>query len=433
MKRPQLTEFIKRMDNNAVAIFAAAPERVRSNDTHYRYRPDSDLLYLTGFEEPEAVVVLAPKREKPFTMFVRPKDKEREIWDGFRYGVEGAVSEFGADEAFPINELPVKLDDYLNNAHKLYYCVGKYDEIDEIVVASLRRLRAGGRKKLAAPPHIVDPGTIVHEMRLFKSPEELAIMQRAADISAAAHVEAMQTVRPGMNEYEVEAMMDFYFRKHGAGASAYGSIIGGGANATVLHYVSNNAPLNDGDLLLIDAGAELQGYAADITRTFPINGKYSKEQREIYDLVLKTQVSCVDMVRPGVTNDDIKNHSIRMITEGLLSLGLLAGDADKIIEEKKYEAFYMHGLGHYLGIDVHDVGRYYIDGEPRPLEPGMVMTVEPGIYVGVDNADVPAAYRGIGVRIEDDVLCTSNGPRVLTHKAPKDADEIEDLIAAGKG
>ena len=432
MKRPQLSEFIKRMDSNAVAIFAAAPEAVRSNDTNYRYRPDSDMLYLTGFEEPDALIIIAPKREKPFTMFVRPKDKEREIWDGFRYGAEGAVASFGADEAFPINELPAKLGDYLNGVHTLYYCVGKYDEPDEIIFNEIRRLRAGGRKKMFAPTHIINPTVIVHEMRLFKSPEELDIMQRAADISAAAHVEAMQTVKPGMNEFEVEAMMDYYFRKHGAGASAYGSIIGGGANATVLHYVSNNAPLNGGDLLLIDAGAELKGYAADITRTFPINGKFSKEQREIYDLVLETQVSCVDMVRPGVTNDDIKNHSIRMITEGLLRLGLLQGDADKIIEEKKYEAFYMHGLGHYLGIDVHDVGLYYIDGEPRPLEPGMVMTVEPGIYIGVDNQEVPAAYRGIGVRIEDDVVCTGNGPRVLTNKVPKNADEIEVLMANAK-
>ena len=430
MKRPQLAEFIKRMDKNSVAVIAAAPEAIRSNDTHYRYRADSDVLYLTGFAEPETVLVIAPKKDKPFTMFVRPKDKEREIWDGFRYGVEGAVSEFGADEAFPIAELPAKLGDYLNGAQTLYYRLGHHDlTLDTIIYDEIRRLRAGGRKKLAAPTHVVDPSVIVHEMRLFKTPQEVEYMQRAADITADGHIEAMQTVRPGMNEQEIEARIDYYFRKHGATASAYGSIVGGGANATVLHYVSNNAPLKDGDLLLLDAGAEYKDYAADITRTFPVNGKFSPPQREIYDLVLATQMSCVDMVRPGVTNDDIKAHSIRMITEGLQRLGLLAGETDKIIEEKKHEAFYMHGLGHYLGLDVHDVGRYYIDGEPRKLEPGMVMTVEPGIYISVDNQDVPARYRGIGVRIEDDVLVTTNGPRVLTHKVPKQADEIEALMA----
>lgn len=430
MKRPQLIEFMHRMEPNSVAVFAAAPEAVRSNDTHYRYRPDSDVFYLTGFAEPEAVLVLAPRTDKPFTMFVRPKDKEREIWDGFRYGVEGAVGTFGADEAFPINELASKLSDLLNQKQTLYYRVGQHEPaLDSIVYDTMRRLRAGGRKKLAAPTHIIDPAVIVHEMRLIKTPQEIELMQRAADITAAAHVEAMQTVRPGMNEYEVEAMIDFYFRKNGAAAPAYGSIIGGGANATVLHYVSNNAPLNDGDLLLIDAGAEYQGYAADITRTFPINGKFTQAQREIYDLVLETQISCVDMVRPGVTNDDIKTHSIQMITEGLLRLGLLHGKAEDLIKEKKHEAFYMHGLGHYLGLDVHDVGRYYIDGEPRKLEAGMVMTVEPGVYISPDNADVPAQYRGIGVRIEDDVLATNNGPRVLTHKVPKHAAEIEEIMA----
>ena len=430
MKRPQLVEFMHRMDKNAVAVFAAAPEAVRSNDTHYRYRPDSDVMYLTGFEEPEAIVILAPKRAKPFTMFVRAKDKEREIWDGFRYGVEGAVSVFGADEAFPIKDLQEKLGDYLNGVPTLYYRIGQYPETDKIVVDTMVRLRAGGRKKLSAPVNIVDPATIVHEMRAIKSPDELALMQRAADISAAAHVQAMKTVRPGMNEYEVEAMIDHHFRLNGATSPAYNSIIGGGVNATVLHYNANNAPLKDGDLLLIDAGAEYKGYAADITRTFPVNGKFSKEQREIYDLVLATQVSCVDMVRPGVTNDDIKAHSIQLITEGLIRLGLMSGDPAKLIEEKKHEEFYMHGLGHYLGIDVHDVGRYYVDGEPRKLEPGMVMTVEPGIYIGIENANVPAGYRGIGIRIEDDVLVTTNGPRVLTSKVPKDADEVEALMAS---
>ena len=254
-------------------------------------------------------------------------------------------------------------------------------------------------------------------------------MQRAADISAEAHIEAMKTIKPGMNEFEIEALVDYVFRKHGANAPAYGSIVGGGANACVLHYVENNAELKDGDLLLLDAGAEYKNYAGDITRTFPVNGKFTDAQRDIYQLVLDVQISCVDMVRPGVTNDDIKRHSIEQMTEGMVRLELLKGDPAKLIEEKKHEKFYMHGLGHYLGMDVHDVGRYYIDKEPRPLAPGMVMTVEPGLYVAPDAEDVPEKYRGIGVRIEDDVVCTNAAPRILTTKVQNEIDEIEELMS----
>jgi Xaa-Pro aminopeptidase len=254
-------------------------------------------------------------------------------------------------------------------------------------------------------------------------------MQRAADIAAEAHVEAMKTVRPGMKEYEVEALIEQIFRRQGAAGPSYTSIVGAGANATVLHYINNDGELRDGELLLVDAGAEYKGYASDITRTFPINGRYTKAQREIYDLVLETQVSCVEMVRPGVTHDEIKAHSVEMLTEGMVKLGLLKGDPAELIKEEKYKQFYMHGLGHLLGIDVHDVGIYYYDKQSRALEPGVVMTVEPGIYVALDTKDIPEQYLGIGVRIEDDVLCTSNGPRVLTTKVPKNADEIEALMA----
>src|SRR5207245_1780399 len=289
-------------------------------------------------------------------------------------------------------------------------------------------MRESNRKPFEPPATIVDPSTILHEMRVLKSPEEIELMQRAADIAAEAHVEAMKAVKPGMNEYEVEAMLEAYFRHHGASGSSYTSIVGAGGNATILHYIDNKDQLKDGDLLLVDAGAEYKGYASDITRTFPINGKFTQAQRDIYDLVLETQKSCIDMVRPGVRLEDLKTHSIEMLTEGMVKLGLLKGDPAKLIEGKKYMQFYMHNLGHFLGIDVHDAGRYYFNGESRPAEPGMVMTIEPGLYISPDtknipegfNQDVPAKYLGIGVRIEDDVLVAEKGTRVLTDKVQKD-------------
>lgn len=311
----------------------------------------------------------------------------------------------------------------------LYYRLGVDRELDDAIVKEIARMRGLNRKPIHPPQTIIDPATIVHEMRVIKSPEELEIMQTAADIAAEAHCEAMKFARPGMQEYQVEALIEQVFRGHGAAAPAYTSIVGSGPNATVLHYINNDRVLRDGDLLLVDAGAEYKGYASDITRTFPINGRYTKPQREIYDLVLKAQMACVEMVRPGVTHDQLKQHSIEVLTEGMLQLGMLQGNAEEIIKEKKYEKFYMHGLGHMLGIDVHDVGRYYFGAESRALEPGVVMTVEPGIYVAPHTKDVPEKYLGIGVRIEDDVLCTSNGPRVLTSKVPKQAEEIETLMA----
>ena len=429
MIKPQLADFMNRMDQKAVAIIPASREATRSNDTQYRYRQDSDFLYLTGFEEPESIAVIAPNRKQRFTLFVRPRDPEREIWDGKRFGVEGAKSEFGADVAYPIADFDQKLHDILDGAGTLYYRLGVNPDLDTKIIAEIARIRALNRKPIHPPRTIIDPATIVHEMRVIKSDEEIALMQSAADIAAEAHVEAMKTVRPGMKEFEVEEMLEHYFRRHGASGPAYTSIIGAGANATVLHYISNTGELRDGELLLIDAGAEFKGYASDITRTFPINGRYTKAQREIYDLVLEAQTACVEMVRPGTTHDELKSHSIKVLTEGMVRLGLLKGDPKELIKEKKYEKFYMHGLGHMLGIDVHDVGLYYYDKESRALEPGVVMTVEPGIYVSPDSTDVPEQYLGIGVRIEDDVLCTNNGPRVLTSKVPKQADEIEALMA----
>lgn len=429
MIRPQLAEFMRRMEQKSVAIIPSAREATRSNDTQYRFRQDSDFFYLTGFEEPEAIAVIAPERERKFTLFVRPRDPEREIWDGRRAGVEGAKSEYGAEAAFPIVEFDEKLHDILDGADKLYYRLGVNSDLDDTIIRQIARMRALNRKPIHPPRTIIDPATIVHEMRVLKSGEEIELMQRAADIAAEAHVEAMKAVRPGMKEYEVEALIEQIFRRHGAAGPAYTSIIGAGANATVLHYINNDGELRDGELLLIDAGAEYKGYASDITRTFPINGKYTSAQREIYDLVLETQMACVEMVRPGTTHDELKAHSIKLLTEGMVKLGLLQGDPEELIKEKKYEQFYMHGLGHMLGIDVHDVGIYYYDKQSRALEPGVIMTVEPGLYVSPNSKDAPEKYRGIGVRIEDDVLCTANGPRVLTTKVPKQADEIEKLMA----
>ena len=429
MMRSQLGEFMRRMQPRSVAIIPAAREATRSNDTNYRFRQDSDFFYLTGFEEPDAIAVIKPGETHEYALFVRPRDPEREIWDGRRAGVEGAKSEFGAQEALPIDKFHEKLPEILNDAEILYYRLGVNRDLDDQIIREIARMRSLNRKPIHPPETIIDPATIVHELRVVKSPEELEIMQKAADIAAEAHCEAMKAVRPGMREYEVEALIEQIFRRHGAAAPAYTSIVGAGANATVLHYINNDGELRDGELLLVDAGAEYRGYASDITRTFPINGRYSKAQREIYDLVLKAQMSCVDMVRPGVTHEQLKQHSIEVLTEGMVELGLLQGKPEQLINDKQYEKFYMHGLGHMLGIDVHDVGRYYFGKESRALEPGVVMTIEPGIYVAPDTKDVPKQYLGIGVRIEDDVLCTNNGPRVLTSKVPKQAEEIEALMS----
>lgn len=431
MIRRQLEEFMRRMVPKSVAIIPGAHDTRRSNDTHYRFRQDSDFFYLTGFEEPDSLAVIKPEAEKKYTLFVRPRDPEREIWDGRRAGVDGAKSEFGAEESFPSAEFGSKLAEFLDGADVLYYRLGMDPDLDNTIIQEIARMRSLNRKPIHPPQTIIDPATIVHEMRVLKSEDEIAIMQASADIAAEAHCEAMKAVRPGMQEYQIEALIEQVFRRHGSSGPAYTSIVGGGPNATVLHYINNDGELRDGDLLLLDAGAEYKGYASDITRTFPINGRYTKAQRDIYDLVLKAQKSCVEMVRPGVTHDQLKQHSIEVLTEGMVELGLLEGKTEELIKEKKYEKFYMHGLGHMLGIDVHDVGCYYYGTESRALEPGVVMTVEPGIYIAPDTKDVPEKYLGIGVRIEDDVLCTNNGPRVLTTKVPKHAEEIEELMSHG--
>jgi Xaa-Pro aminopeptidase len=421
------------MEPGSVAIIPAAREVTRSHDTEYRFRQDSDFYYLTGFREPDAIAVVAPAREKNFTLFVRPRDREKEIWNGRRAGVEGARERYGADEAFPVEEFDAKLTELLDGAGSLYYRLGGgHAELDQTLIRQLSRMRMMGRRGVRAPQTIIDPGTLIHEMRLVKSDEEVALMQRSADIAAEAHREAMASARPGMREYEIDALIEYVFRRSGAAAPAYNSIVGSGVNATILHYVDNDAELKDGDLLLIDAGAEYEGFASDITRTFPVSGRFTEAQRDIYQLVLDCQEECVRLIKPGVTLEGMHQRSVEILTGGMVRLGLLRGEVAKLIDEEQYKKFYMHRLGHYLGMDVHDAGAYHKDGQPRPVEPGMVMTVEPGIYVSEDAEDIPDKYRGIGVRIEDDVLVTADGYRVLTDKAPRQIAEIEALMAKAR-
>jgi Xaa-Pro aminopeptidase len=429
MRRPQLAEFVRRMDEDSVAIIASAPEAVRSNDTHYRYRQDSDFLYLTGLDEPDSIAVIRPGHgEHPYTLFVRPRDPERETWEGRRAGTEGARETYGADAAFPVEEFAEKLSEILDGARNVYFRLGARPDLDELLVRQIGAMRQRSRAQ-RAPEAITDPGVILSEMRLVKTGEEIDLMQRSADIAAEAHVEAMRAARPGMYEYEIEALVEYVFRRRGAAGPAYTTIVGAGANATVLHYVTNDSVLRAGDLLLIDAGCELRGYASDITRTFPVSGRFSAAQRELYTVVLDTQLACVEAVAPGVTMEDLNDLAVRMLTDGMLRLGLLEGAAEKLVEGKEYRKFFMHGVGHFLGLDVHDVGRYKLDDGPRKLAPGNVITVEPGLYVSADAEGVPGRFRGVGIRIEDDVLVTEGGRRVLTDKVPKRIEEIEELTA----
>ncbi len=421
---------MRRMEPDSIAIIPSAREAVRSHDTHYRYRQSSDFYYLTGFDEPEAIAVLRPGDEEgAYTLFVRPRDPEKEVWDGGRAGVEGAKELHGADAAHPIAEFETKLPELLSGKHNLYYRLGLDRDLDDKIIRRLAQMRASTRLPVFAPATVTDLGHLLHEMRRIKTDDELDLIARAAEITAEAHVEAMRSVKPGMKEYEVEALIEYSFRKRGAAAPAYGSIIGTGNNATVLHYVKNDATLEDGDLLLVDAGAEYQGYAADITRTFPVGGKFTDAQRDIYELVLQAQEACVAGVRPGVSMDELYDVSARILTEGMVRLGLLEGDPAKLIEEGEHKKFYMHRLGHFLGMDVHDVGLYYEKGAARPLERGIVVTIEPGLYIAKNAENAPDKYRGIGVRIEDDVIVTADGGRVLTGGVPKSVEGIEEVMA----
>ncbi|MEZ4360955.1 MAG: Xaa-Pro aminopeptidase [Kofleriaceae bacterium] len=426
----------ERLGPGAAALVASLPERVRNGDAHYRFRQHSDVYYLTGFEEPQAVALLLPASPDPgggveaaqprFVLFVRPADPELERWDGPRLGVDGARAALGADEAFPIGELRERLSSLLANSTELHYAVGLDPQLDATVMEAVAKLRKTERRGQRPPRAIVDPLAAMHELRLVKDAAEVATLRRAAAITAEAHVAAMRAGRPGAHEYELEALVDYTFRSRGGAGPGYNTIVGAGANATVLHYIDNRARLREGDLVLIDAGCELDHYTADVTRTFPASGRFTPAQRAVYDVVLAAQRSAIELVAPGVTIDQLHQHCVRRLTEGMIQLGLLRGDVEERVADGSYRDFFMHGTSHWLGLDVHDAGAYTIGGTARPLAPGMVITVEPGLYIA-DAERYPAELRGIGVRIEDDVLVTERGHENLTAACPKDPDELENL------
>jgi Xaa-Pro aminopeptidase len=433
--------YMRALGPDAVAVVCSLPERLRNGDSHYRFRQHSDLYYLTGFTEPEAVLVLRPGAPEPgdgaadggearVTMFVRPRDPEMETWEGRRAGVEGARERYGAGAAFPIAELDTRLWGLIANHEELHYSVGLDDEMDLRITAAIARLRKSEKRGRRPPRAIVDPRTVLHEHRLRKSPEEVAILRKACAITALAHRAAMAAGRPGTFEYELEAVIDYTFRRHGGAGAGYGTIVGAGENATILHYVENNQAIADGDLVLIDAGCEHAHYTADITRTWPASGRFTPAQRAVYELVLRAQEGAIALARPGATIDQLHDHCVRTLTAGMIELGLLSGTVDERVADLTYKKFFMHGTSHWLGMDVHDVGAYTHGGTARPLEPGMVITIEPGLYVAPDAPDVPDALRGIGVRIEDDVLITADGHEILTSATPKQVDEVEAACGA---
>ncbi|MEA9607110.1 aminopeptidase P N-terminal domain-containing protein [Xanthomonas campestris pv. plantaginis] len=413
----------------AILILPAAPERVRSHDTHYPYRQDSDFWYLSGFPEPEAVLVLVPGRKHGETiLFCRERDAEREAWDGPRAGQEGAVAQYGMDDAYPIDDVDEILPGLLEGRSRVYYHFGRDVDFDLKLIGWLKRVREQVRHGAQPPHEFLELGHLLHEQRLFKSRDEIALMQQAADISVRAHRAAMRLARPGVHEYQLQAEIEREFRAADAWP-AYGSIVGTGSNACVLHYRANNARSRDGELVLVDAGAEYRGYAADITRTFPVNGRFSAAQRALHDLVGAAQAAALAQAQPGIAYEAGHLAAVQTLTEGLLRMGLLKGTLERNLAEGHYKRFYRHKTGHWLGLDVHDVGEYRLAGESRLLEPGMVFTIEPGLYVSADDTSVDAKWRGIGIRTEDNVLITADGHRVLTDALVRSADEIEAEMA----
>jgi Xaa-Pro aminopeptidase len=423
-------QLMRMADQDAILVLPSAPMRVRSHDTHYPYRQDSDFWYLSGFQEPEAVLVLVPGRKHgEALLFCRERDPEREAWDGPRAGPEGAVSSHGFDDAYPIADLDEILPGLLEGRSRVYYHFGRDTEFDLKLIGWVNRVRSQVRHGAQPPHEFLELGHLLHELRLFKSPGELKLMRQSARIACDAQLAAMRATRVGGHEYEVEAALQYEYRRNNA-VAAYEPIVGAGANGCVLHYRDNNAPLVDGDLLLCDAGAEFANYASDITRTWPVNGRYSAEQRALYDVVLAAQQAARAEARPG--RPWIAGHeaAVETLTDGLLSLGLLKGSLKKALESESYKKFYMHKTGHWLGLDVHDVGEYKVAGDFRELEPGMVFTIEPGIYIAPGTKGVAAKWQGIGIRIEDDVLVTADGHEVLTDGVPRDADAVQDVLAA---
>ncbi|WIX03100.1 Xaa-Pro aminopeptidase [Pseudomonas sp. AR5] len=422
---------MEQMGPDSIAILPAAPMYIRNRDVEHVYRQDSDFQYLSGFPEPEAVIALIPGREHgEYVLFCRERDPERELWDGLRAGQDGAVRDYGADDAFPIGDIDDILPGLIEGRERVYYAIGSNESFDHRLMEWIKTIRSKARQGAQPPSEFVALDHLLHDLRLYKSAAEVKVMQAAAEISARAHVRAMQAARPGLFEYHLEAELDYEFRKGGAKMPAYGSIVASGRNACILHYRENDQPLKDGDLVLIDAGCEIDCYASDITRTFPVNGRFSAEQKAIYELVLAANEEAFKHIAPGRHWNEAHEATVRVITAGLVELGLLQGEVDALIASEAYKPFYMHRAGHWLGMDVHDVGDYKVGGVWRELEPGMCMTVEPGIYIAADNQNVERRWRGIGVRIEDDVVVTKTGCQVLTGGVPKRVEEIEALMAA---
>lgn len=439
MKKLTQVDFKERRDRlaeemgpHSIAIIATSPVAIRNRDADYKFRADSSFFYLTGFAEPEAVAVIETYESLDegytYSLFCRERNREMEIWNGYRAGIDGAIDDYEADEAYAIDLLDEEIIEKLLNKQKLFYRIGHSSEFDVRVSKWIQQADAQQRRGNESPAQVIQLDRILDEIRLFKTPQEIELMQIASNISAKAHTRAMQTVHVGMMEYALEAELNYVFGQQGC-VPAYNSIVGGGANACILHYVENNQELKDGDLVLIDAACEYELYASDITRTFPVNGKFSPEQKALYEIVLNAQLAAIDAVKIGNSYKEPHHVAVRILVEGLLSLGIMRGDIEQIIKTEAYHQFYMHGTGHWLGMDVHDVGAYKQAGEWRPYEEGMVVTIEPGLYIAPDDETVDAKWRGIGIRIEDDVVATVNGPLVLTKDVVKSIADIEALMA----
>lgn len=425
-RRKRLMDMI---GSDSIAIIPTASVYIRNRDVEFPFRPDSDFFYLTAYPEPEAVAVLIPDRaDGEFILFCREKDIEMETWHGRRAGLDGALKIYGADDAFPIEDMDDILPGLIEGHERIFYNMGNDQNFDNRVLAWVNQIRGKARTGVVAPDEFISLNHFLHDMRLYKSRHEIKLMKKAAKISAAAHKRVIAHCKPGMHEYQLEAELMHEFIKQGSRAAAYPSIVGSGENGCILHYTENKDEIADGDLLLIDAGAEYEGYASDITRTFPANGKFSKAQRAAYDLVLKAQLAAIEQVKPGNHWNDPHDAAVRVLTEGMVELGILKGDVDELINDHVYTKYYMHRTGHWIGMDVHDVGDYKVDNEWRMLEPGMVLTIEPGLYMPAESKGLPKKWWNIGIRIEDDVLVTKDGCEVLSKDVPKSADEIEALM-----
>ena len=418
----------KVLEDSAI-IVSAASVKSRISDTEYSYRQDSNFYYLSGYEEPESLILIRPNQDKErFVIFCRDRDPLREQWDGFRTGQEGVIQDYGADAAYSINSIDEIMPKLLEGTKNIYFSMSAPCGVDAKISSWVEDIRKNTRSGAEPPQNLLSLDSILHEMRLIKESNEMDLMKQAANITTEAHIRAMQSVRPGMYEYQLEAEYLYAFNKNGARSPAYNSIVGGGNNSCILHYVENNAELKDGDLVLVDAGCEYQYYASDVTRTFPVNGKFSPEQREIYSIVLEAHKQSMEQAKPGNKWNLMHEKSVEVIVEGLLSIGLLQGSRDEIIDKGEYSKFYMHRIGHWLGMDVHDVGSYKQDGDWRPLEEGMVMTVEPGIYILDSMEGVDDKWKGIGVRIEDDIAITESGFEILTPDVPRTIEEVEQTV-----